>query len=724
MRQPKTPVPEVWAGVECTVNRVGDAYFDQLARTGHDRRADDVERLAELGVKAVRYPVLWERTAPDPHGPADWGWADDRLARLRRHGVRPILGLVHHGSGPPHTSLASPDFADGLAAFAARVAERYPWADAYTPVNEPLTTARFSGLYGVWYPHGTDDRTFATALLNQCRGVVLAMAAVRRVNPAALLVQTEDFGQTHAPPPLAYQAEFENHRRWVTWDLLCGRVDRHHALWGYFRWAGITEGDVLWFLDHPCPPGVIGLNHYVTSERYLDDRLDRYPAAMHGGNGRDRYVDTEAVRVLPGGPIGPAGLLGQAWERYRLPIAVTEAHLGCTREEQMRWLRDVWEASCAALAGGADVRAVTAWSAFGACDWDSLVTRDRGHYEPGLFDVRAEPPRPTALAGVVRALAAGREPSDPVLAAPGWWRRPERLFGVAPAALPVARAGVRPLLVTGANTALGRTFARFCRLRGLPAVLRSRCDLDPADPAAVDAALDEWRPWAVVSAGGYGRVDAAENDPEACRRENAVAAGVLAGRCADRGVRQVTFSTDLVFDGRADRPYREGDAVGPLNVFGTTKAEAEAAVLAANPAALVVRSGAAFGSHGGRDFVRAALRVVGAGGVFPAAGDLTVTPCYLPDLVHAVLDLLIDGVTGVCHLATPEPVTWAGLARTAAALAGLDAALVEGRPAASFAWAAQRPAYTPLECGRGPALPPLEDCLTRFLRNGWTRLAA
>ncbi len=168
--------PEIWSGVECTVNRVGDRYFDQLVWTRHDRRPEDIDRLAGLGVRAVRYPVLWERHAADP---TEWDRTDDCLSRLRDLGIRPIIGLVHHGSGPPHTSLVDPAFADGLAAFAA-VAERFPWVDAYAPVNEPLTTARFAGLYGHWYPHGRDDRTFVRCLLTQCRAVVLAMRAVRR----------------------------------------------------------------------------------------------------------------------------------------------------------------------------------------------------------------------------------------------------------------------------------------------------------------------------------------------------------------------------------------------------------------------------------------------------------------------------------------------------------------------------------------------------------------
>ena len=131
---------------------------------------------------------------------------------------------MHHGSGPRYTDLLDPGFATGLADYAARVAERYPWADAWTPVNEPVTTARFCGLYGLWYPHLRSDRGFVRALLNQMRGVRLAMRAIRAVNPSARLVQTDDVGFVSSTRRLRYQADFENERRWLSFDLLFGRV--------------------------------------------------------------------------------------------------------------------------------------------------------------------------------------------------------------------------------------------------------------------------------------------------------------------------------------------------------------------------------------------------------------------------------------------------------------------------------------------------------------------
>lgn len=419
---------ELWAGVECTVNRVGDRYFDQLERSGHADRLNDLDRFAELGIRTLRYPILWERTAPNGPASADWSWADARLGRLRQLGIRPIVTLVHHGSGPRHTNLLDPAFADGLAGFAGAVAARYPWVEDYTPVNEPLTTARFSALYGHWYPHARDMRSCVRALIHECAATAAAMAAIRRVNPGARLIQTEDIGRVRGTPALAYQTAFENERRWLSLDLLTGRLREGHSLWGYLRWLGFEAADFARFLGDPCPPDVIGVNAYVTSERFLDERLDRYPVHTHGGNGRDRYADVEAVRVLAEGIAGFAGVLHDVWDRYRLPIAITEAHLGGDEEEQIRWLAEAWRHAQAVRRGGIDVVAVTVWSLLGAYDWNSLVTRADGHYEPGVFTVRDGMPRPTALADLVRRLAAGRPADHPALGTPGWWRRPERLL--------------------------------------------------------------------------------------------------------------------------------------------------------------------------------------------------------------------------------------------------------------------------------------------------------
>ncbi len=722
------PPLELWAGVECTVNRVGEQYFDQLELNGHATRLEDLELFARLGVRAMRYPVLWERTAPGDLRQIDWSWADERLGRLRELGIRPIVGLVHHGSGPRHTNLLDPAFPEKLAAYARRVAERYAWVAHYTPINEPLTTARFSGLYGHWYPHGRDAITFARALLVQCRAVVLAMRAIREINPNAQLIQTEDLGKTFSTRALRYQAEFENERRWLSFDLLCGRVSTEHPLWGYLTRLGIREAELEWFAENVCAPDVLGINHYLTSERFLDERLERYPSCTHGGNHRHRYADVEAVRVCAEGTAGPRALLRETWERYHLPLAVTEVHLGCTREEQLRWLKEVWDAADSLKEDGVEMRAVTSWSLLGAYDWHNLLTCRSGHYEPGVFDLRGPSPRPTALARMLTSLAAGREHEHPVLAAPGWWHRLTRLAyppvrreaksgGNDRKRISMSRGTAKPILITGATGTLGRAFARLCDARSLSYQLLMRKELGIADARSIETALDEFEPWALINAAGYVRVDDAEREPALCFRENTEGAERLAAACGRRSIQLLTFSSDLVFDGQQHKPYVESDTTAPLNVYGRSKAEAERRVLSVHPAALVARTSAFFGPWDEYNFLTVALRSLGAGQQFVAASDAIVSPTYVPDLVNACLDLLIDEERGLWHLANDGAMSWADLARRVAQLAGFDANNVEARPTNELQLAARRPLYSVLGSERGLLLPSLEDALTRYLRD-------
>jgi dTDP-4-dehydrorhamnose reductase len=702
---------ELWGGMECTVNRVDDTFRDQLLLTGHDRRLDDLDRFAELGLRTLRFPVLWERTAPDRAAGADWRWPDAYLTRARDLGLRPIVGLVHHGSGPAGTSLLDPAFPDRLAEYARAVAERYPWITAYTPVNEPLTTARFSGMYGLWYPHRQGSRDFIEMVLNQCRASILAMRAIREVVPDARWIQTEDLGRTYSTPLLAYQADFDNDRRWLSLDLLTGRLGPEDRMWRYLRDQGVAESTIAWFGANGFAPDVIGVNHYVTSNRYLDPALHLYPEDSWGGNGRHQYADVAAVRVVDD-PAGPAELLGEVWHRYGAPVAITEAHIGCTREEQLRWLLEVWRGAQRARDRGADVRAVTVWALLGAFDWDSLLVVPAGRYEPGVFDVRGPRPRPTALASLVRELAGEGTTTEPLAQMPGWWRRRVR-FAHGPRRSGPTRpsfsglGGPRLILVTGAGGTLGSAFGRIAALRGLDAMLLTRADLDIADPDSVEAAFATWRPWAVVNAAGYVRVPDAERERERCFRENADGARELAAACARHGARLVTFSTDLVFPGRERGEYVESDPVEPTTVYGASKAEAERRVAELLPSTLVIRTSAFFGPWDAFNLLTRGLEALERGEEFTAPAAV-VSPTYVPDLVNAALDLLIDREQGVWHLANVGAVSWRELLARGAALVGVSAAKLRDAPTPITLQS------TALGSERGLLLPPLDDALARY----------
>lgn len=707
---------ELWGGIECSINRVQDTYQDQCQLLGHYERAEEyLQAFADLGISRIRFPVLWERHRPEPDTVPDWTYTEQCLRFLTDRGIDPILGLVHHGSGPRYADFFDGSFAEGLAAYAAGVARKFPWAIYYTPVNEPLTTARFCGLYGLWYPHQADHASFLKILVSECRASVLAMQAVRQVNPDARFIMTEDLGKVHSTPFLKYQADFENERRWLSLDLLCGRVTPAHAFWPHLIAAGIPDTELYFFIDNPCPPDVCGFNYYVTSERFLDERLGDYPEHTHGGNGRHRYADVEAVRVASARPSGPYALLREAWERFGLPLAVTEAHLGCTREEQLRWFSGIWEAGNRLRAEGIPFQAVTAWALTGNYNWCHLLTRDTGHYETGVFDIRSGQPRPTALAAMIRSLASGRAFEHPVLGCAGWWDRDCRIEYPRDHPRRQPDPGCRrPLLILGKTGTLGKAFGRIADTRGIGYRLLGREDVNSCDAADVRRLIRELDPWAIVNAAGFVRVDDAEQEKALCLQSNAELPGILAEACAEYGVKLLTFSSDLVFDGRKEKSYVESDPVSPLNVYGESKAMAERRVLAADPSALVIRTSAFFGPWDMYNFVFGALQSFKQDIPFRAAGNIWISPTYVPDLVQNSLDLLLDDASGVWHLANRGTVSWAGLAEEIAVRGKFRRSLVESVPMEQLNWVASRPRYSALKSERGMVLPPLEDALDRF----------
>lgn len=713
---------ELWGGPECTVNRVGRAFRDQLRETGHEGRIEDLDRYAALGITAIRYPVLWERIAPHQPDELNWRWTDERLSRLRALRINPIAGLVHHGSGPRYTHLLADDFASGLATFAGAVAQRYTWLTDWTPVNEPVTTARFSALYGHWYPHLRDEGAFWTALLNQIDAIRLAMREIRRINPDARLIQTEDLGRTYATAALQEQAAFDNLRRWIGWDFLHGHVSPEHPLWRHLCSFGL-EDRLRVIADDPCPPAVIGLNHYLTSDRFLDHRLQRYPRTLWGGNGRQPYADTEAVRVVSPPPPGFTGLLKEAWDRYRLPVALTEVHNGCSRDEQMRWFREAWDAALNLRGRGGDVRAVTSWALSGAKGWNRLLTQ-QGRYEPGAYDTTGAAPRATALASLLAQLSNGREP-HPVMEGQGWWRRSIRFHHPVvsrPAPMreyvqsPDWRRGPRspPVLITGATGTLGQALAAACRHREIAHVLTDRARLDLCCATSIEAALAEIRPWAVINAAGWVRVDDAEMERDACREINTEGAVQLARYCGSRDIPCVTFSSDLVFGGDSDSVYLESDAPAPLSVYGQSKAEAEARIVQAPGVQLIIRTAAFFSPFDPHNFAIQAVRAMGQGRAIRAASDQIISPTYVPHLCNATLDLLIDGADGIWHLANGGAVSWAEFARQLADSCGLASELIEEAPGTTIGWRAKRPRWSALGSEKGVLLPPLDEAIESF----------
>jgi len=703
--------PEIWAGIECTINRLHSGYKDQLKLTKHYEREDDIDAIVALGITHLRYPVLWEKHEPVKNCNIDFTWAASRLLRLRKLNVKPILGLVHHGSGPEYTDLLDPEFPYLLAEYAAKVASQFPWVEMYTPVNEPLTTARFSGLYGFWYPHVKNESLYLQMLLNQLKGIVLSMKEIRRVNPGAKLVQTEDMAKTYSTPLLQYQADLENQRRFYTHDILCGRLTENHPSWDYFIRHGVTVEQLKFFTENPCPPDIIGINYYCTSERYLDEDMQKYPAYTHGGNYFHNYADVEAIRVKLNEPHGFECLTKELYDRYKIPIAITEVHLHCLREEQVKWFLDIYNSSCKLINDGIDILSVTSWSILGSYGWNKLLMSDDMAYERGAFDVSSGERRPTALATVLKFLATTGNYESNFLSGSGWWKKDSRFFGtVHQLSTTRFKFDSRPILITGETGTLGKAFFRLCNSRYLPCVLVGRKKMDICDRDAIAACIERYNPWAIINAAGYVRVDDAESDHEKCFRENTLGPDQLAIACKDHNIKLITFSSDLVFDGIKSTPYRESDKVNPLNKYGESKAKAEAAVLAVNPQSLIIRTSAFFGPWDNYNFAHAVIDTLSKDLDFYATDDI-ISPTYVPHLVNATLDLLIDDESGIWHLSNNDAVSWYEFARIIAVRAALDTTLVKRhKPVLP----ATRPPYSVLATERSRLMPTLSTAIDEY----------
>ncbi|MFL5784477.1 MAG: dTDP-4-dehydrorhamnose reductase [Bacteriovoracaceae bacterium] len=715
---------EMWAGLECTLNRVHDRFVDQSVKNGHYERLEDLQLFAELGVKKLRYPCLWEKVAPDEIDRFDWTFLDERLVELKRLGITPIAGFLHHGSGPRYTSLIDPEFPEKLARYARAFAERYPWIEDYTPVNEINTTARFSCLYGHWFPHHQSDASYLRAVYNQVKGTILAMKAIREINPNARLIQTDDLGRAQSTTGLSYQADFENERRWLGWDFLCGEVGASHPLYKYIRKkSDLTESELSWVRENKCAPDVIGINHYLLSNRFLDHRIELYPEWTHGGNGVDQYSDVGAVDTGQATPPAPHILLQEAWARFHIPVAVTEVHTMGHRDSQMRWLYEMWSEAKIARENGANVIAITAWSLLGTFDWHNLCTSCEGMYEPGVFDLRSpdKTPRQTGLSRLIKELSSKGNSDHPILKNPGWWRTSRRILWAPKegAFSAIGDSEQPPLIITGATGTLGQAFARICGQRNISYRLLSRAEMDISNISQVREVLQRYKPWAVINAAGYVRVDEAEEDAERCFRENVDGPFHVAAVCAERGIPVVHFSSDLVFDGAHGEAYTESHQVNPMNVYGKSKAASEEKVLLVNPLAMIVRTSSFFGPWDEYNFVTNTLRHLQQKKEVSAASDMKVSPTYVPDLVNATLDLLLDGERGIVHLTNETQVSWHEFAQRAVDVAktklDVDPSLIIAKTSEELALRAPRPKNSVLSSERISMLPSLDDALKRYV---------
>jgi dTDP-4-dehydrorhamnose reductase len=277
------------------------------------------------------------------------------------------------------------------------------------------------------------------------------------------------------------------------------------------------------------------------------------------------------------------------------------------------------------------------------------------------------------------------------------------------------------VFVTGAQGQLGTALLRCLAARGAR-VTATDLELDVADADAVEAALlavPGGPPEMLLNAAAFTAVDRCEREQALAERINAAAPAGLARVCRARGVRLVHVSTDYVFAGDCERPYREEDPPAPRSAYGRTKLAGERAVLAESPDFLVVRTSWLFGR--GRNFMGAILAQAQAGRPLRVVDDQTGRPTYAADLAEGLLRLALAGRRGLYHVANAGVATWWDVARATLDLAGYGEVPVEPIHTDALRLDAPRPRFSVLDCSKaereGIALRPWRDALADYLAS-------
>lgn len=348
----------------------GARRIDQMAKSRHyDLWQTDFSLLSHLGISFLRYgPPLHTTWLSD--GRYDWDFADVTFADLFRRDIVPIVDLCHFGVPDWIGNFQNPDFPGLFARYARAFAERFPWVQLYTPVNEMFVCAVFSGLYGWWNEQLTSDQGFVTALKHIVKANVLAMHEILDVRPDAIFIQSESTEYFHAEKPEAIRpAEIMNARRFLSLDLNYGRRVES-TMYEYLLDNGMTREEYHFFLSknlrHHC---IMGNDYYVTNEHRV------------APDGRTRAA---------GDIFGYDEITRQYHARYGLPLMHTETNRneGASGAEAVEWLWKQWANVLRIRNDGVPTLGFTWYSLIDQVDWDTALREENNRVNPlGLFDM-------------------------------------------------------------------------------------------------------------------------------------------------------------------------------------------------------------------------------------------------------------------------------------------------------------------------------------------------
>lgn len=359
-------------GIENSVPTIdnGKTRVDEMDVCGHYKHwRTDFDLLEDMGIPYLRYGPPIHTTFLGP-GKYDWEFADMTFAELRRRDITPIVDLCHFGVPDWIGNFQNPDFPALFAEYAAAFAERFPWVQLYTPVNEMFICATFSARYGWWNEQMASDQAFVTALKHIVKANVLAMQSILKRRANAIFIQSESSEYFHAENPAAIgPAEILNSMRFLSLDLNYGRrVDSE--MYEYLFDNGMTKEQYHFFLGNRVKQHcILGNDYYWTNEH---------------------RVSADGHSVASGEVFGYTEITRQYYDRYRLPVMHTETNLieGPNGDEAVHWLWKEWASVLRLRNDGIPTVGFTWYSLTDQVDWDVALREKRGTVNPlGLYDL-------------------------------------------------------------------------------------------------------------------------------------------------------------------------------------------------------------------------------------------------------------------------------------------------------------------------------------------------
>jgi beta-glucosidase len=363
-RLPVGPSPAnfIWAsGIEDTFvpqTRPGHRSLDEYELVGHyDHWREDLALGRELGIQALRWGVPWYRVEKLP-GEFDWSWTDQVVRFLVEDlGITPIIDLMHYGC--PYwlrREFASESYPEAVASYAGAFARRYKglvrW---YTPLNEPLINSLMCGRRGQWPPYLRGDRGYIRIMLQIVKGIFRTVKVLKEVDPEAVMVHVEATGLSRATRVELKPLAIEDQRRgFLSYDLLTGKVTPDHPLYTWLLRNGAGLEELASIAGQAIPIEVMGMNFYP-----------QWSTKQVSVSGQDRL----SYRNVERDGAGFATLIKEYYDRYGVPIMVTETSARGRLPERARWL----EASVTAIrqlrAQGVPVIGYTWFPLFTMYDW-------------------------------------------------------------------------------------------------------------------------------------------------------------------------------------------------------------------------------------------------------------------------------------------------------------------------------------------------------------------